>query len=239
MMTLSDSRMPIVGTGTVNNAKCVDDANSGTKDGNPIQLYPCNGTGAQRWTLGTDETVRVFGKCLDVTSGATAAGMKVQLYTCNGTGAQRWRVESNGTLVNPQSNRCLYAASSTTGTRLEINDCAAAKLSGATWEMPAVRGLVGRWSLHEGSGDTGQDAADGRLRTLTCTAGVTWAASPDHGTAVRLGGTSQSCDALDPVVWTAAGFSVAAWMSLRATPGSATRTSRTGFSAGPAPTSPA
>ncbi|MEU4394342.1 ricin-type beta-trefoil lectin domain protein [Kribbella sp. NPDC023855] len=61
-----------------------------TADGTPVQLYDCNGTGAQQWTRPGDGTIRALGKCLDVNAGSLADGAKVQLWTCNGTGAQLW-----------------------------------------------------------------------------------------------------------------------------------------------------
>ncbi|WP_200216469.1 glycosyl hydrolase family 18 protein [Micromonospora coerulea] len=117
--------------------KCVDVAAANSANGTAIQLYTCNGTAAQSWTVATDGTLRALGKCADVTSGSTANGAKVQLWDCNGTGAQVWQAQSNGTLRNPQSNKCLDATdnSSANGTRLQIWDC----FGGANqvWRLPA------------------------------------------------------------------------------------------------------
>jgi predicted alpha-1,2-mannosidase len=104
---------------------CVDDAGSATTDGNPVQLYTCNASGAQSWTVGGDGTLKVLGGCLDVDGGGTADGTKVQWYTCNGTGAQQWSPGPNGSLVNPQSGKCLDDPDSSTsnGTQLQIYTC--------------------------------------------------------------------------------------------------------------------
>ena len=59
--------------------KCLDVTGANSADGTPVQLYDCNGTGAQQWTVGTDNTVRALGKCLDVTGNSTADGAKIQL----------------------------------------------------------------------------------------------------------------------------------------------------------------
>ncbi|MEV5895807.1 RICIN domain-containing protein [Nonomuraea fuscirosea] len=107
--------------------KCVDVAGAATANGTPVQLWDCNGTGAQSWSWDSDGSVRALGKCMDVTAGATGNGAQVQLYDCNGTGAQRWTFNSGtGQIVNPQSGRCLDATgpSSANGTRLQIWDCA-------------------------------------------------------------------------------------------------------------------
>ncbi|MER5759916.1 lectin [Streptomyces sp. NPDC002082] len=115
---------PITGLG----AKCVDVAGAGTANGTAVQLYDCNGTAAQRWSVGTDGTVRALGKCLDVASGGTADGTPVQLWECNGSAAQRWAVPAAQDIVNPQANKCLDASggSSANGTRLQIWTCTGA-----------------------------------------------------------------------------------------------------------------
>ncbi|MFE1547799.1 ricin-type beta-trefoil lectin domain protein [Streptomyces sp. NPDC058718] len=109
--------------------KCLDVAGAATVDGTPVQLYTCNGTTAQRWTLAADGTVRALGKCLDVTGGGTADGTKVQLHTCNGTGAQRWSYDAaTHDVVNAAADKCLDVTgnTSTDGTRTQIWSCTGA-----------------------------------------------------------------------------------------------------------------
>ena len=122
---------------TGNGSKCVDVNGSNTADGTHVQLYTCNGTGAQKWTWNTgDSTVRALGKCMDISGGGTANGTKVQLWTCNGTGAQVWQSRSDGSLFNPQSGRCLDdpAQNTTNGTQLQIYDCNGTVAQ--VWHMP-------------------------------------------------------------------------------------------------------
>jgi hypothetical protein len=116
--------------------KCVDVSGANTADGTKIQLWTCNGTGAQNWTLPGDNTIRALGKCLDVQSSGTANGTVTWLWTCNGSGAQQWVAQSDGTLRNPQSGRCLDAAtgSSADGTVLHIWDCIGAV--NQKWVLP-------------------------------------------------------------------------------------------------------
>jgi hypothetical protein len=104
--------------------KCLDDDHAGTADGTHVQLWSCNGTGAQWWTATSASTLKIFGKCLDVSGGGTADGTPVQLWTCNGTGAQVWQ-PYNGGYRNPQSGRCLDDPGSSTadGTQLQVWDC--------------------------------------------------------------------------------------------------------------------
>ncbi|WP_328719222.1 lectin [Streptomyces sp. NBC_00247] len=114
-------------TGT--GGKCLDAANGSSADGTAVQLYDCNGSAAQRWTVQSDGTIRALGACLDVTSASTADGAKVQLYTCNGTGAQRWTYNaSTGDVVNTAANKCLDVtdASTANGARAQIWSCTGA-----------------------------------------------------------------------------------------------------------------
>jgi len=104
--------------------KCVDVAGAGTANGTTVQLYTCNGTGAQRWTR-SGETFQALGKCLDVSGGSTADGARVQLWDCNGTGAQRWVYTAARDLVNPQANKCLDVTgnNSADATPLQLWSC--------------------------------------------------------------------------------------------------------------------
>jgi chitinase len=86
---------------------CLDDRSASTANYNPIQVYTCNGTNAQQWTVESNDTLQVLGKCLDVYAAGTANGTTVDLYDCNGTGAQTWVPQSDGALVNPNSGKCL------------------------------------------------------------------------------------------------------------------------------------
>ncbi|WBB67817.1 chitosanase [Micromonospora sp. WMMD812] len=123
---------PITGLG----GKCVDVAGANPANGTPVQLYDCNGTAAQTWTVGNaDGSIRALGKCLDVAAASTANGAKVQLYDCNNTGAQKWTA-SNGALVNTGSGKCLDVTdwSTTNGTRLQIWSCSGT--ANQRWTLP-------------------------------------------------------------------------------------------------------
>ncbi|UNM16498.1 family 16 glycosylhydrolase [Streptomyces formicae] len=109
-VTTSDSGGGGGTTGTLRglSGKCLDVAGAATANGTPVQLHTCNGSAAQRWTVGTDGTVRALGKCLDAAAAGTADGTRVQLWDCNGTGAQRWAYNaSSNDVVNLPANKCL------------------------------------------------------------------------------------------------------------------------------------
>jgi mannan endo-1,4-beta-mannosidase len=133
--------------------KCIDVAGASTTNGTAVQLWDCNGSTAQRWTIGTDNTIRALGKCLDVTGQGTGNGTKIQLWDCNGSGAQQWQQNGNQ-LRNPQSGRNLDVpgGSTTNGTRLQIWDA-----NTNAWQQ---------WTLPVGTSSCTRTAAPGE-RTVS------------------------------------------------------------------------
>jgi len=114
---------------------CVDDSGALTTNYNPIQVYTCNNTNAQQWTVESNGTLQVLGMCMDVNGGDTTNGTTVDLYTCNGTGAQDWVAQPSGGLVNPQSGKCLEDnGNGGSGTQLIIYDCNGA--ADQKWTLP-------------------------------------------------------------------------------------------------------
>ncbi|WP_239123886.1 glycosyl hydrolase [Rhizocola hellebori] len=127
---------PVTG---VASGKCADVAASNPANGTQVQLWTCNGTGAQIWAVGADGTVRALGKCLDVNGGVNANGTRVQIWDCiSGNPNQQWTYSTGArTLVNPLTGRCLDATGQFTadGTPLQIWAC-----NGQTnqqWNLPA------------------------------------------------------------------------------------------------------
>jgi hypothetical protein len=115
---------------------CVDVRGASTAEFTPVQVYTCNGTDAQQWTVvEAGSTLHALGMCMDINGGGTADGTTVDLYTCNNTAAQVFIPQSDGALYNPQSNKCLddtgYGGS---GTQLQIWDCTGN--SNQQWNLP-------------------------------------------------------------------------------------------------------
>jgi glucosylceramidase len=127
------------GTGAVTGlaGKCMDVAGANSANGTAVQLYDCNGSGAQTWTR-SGSAFQSLGKCLDVTGAGTANGSTVQLWDCNGSGAQQWQPNASGGLVNTAANKCLDVTgnNSANGTRLQIWDCTGA--ANQRWTVPAA-----------------------------------------------------------------------------------------------------
>ena len=123
---------PITGYGSL----CVDVRGASAANLTPVQVYTCNGTGAQQWTVAAGNTLQALGKCMDINGGGTANGTAVDLYDCNGTGAQVWQPQSGGVLYNPQSGKCLDDTgwSTTPGTQLQIWSCTGG--ANQDWTIP-------------------------------------------------------------------------------------------------------
>ncbi|WP_413102901.1 glycoside hydrolase family 19 protein [Streptomyces sp. Inha503] len=118
----SASQGPVTGLA----GKCLDVAEAKRDNGTAVQLFDCNGTGAQRVSNPGDGTLRVLGKCLDVLGGGTADGTPVQLWDCNGGPGQQWVVTEAHDIVNPAADKCLDVRdnNSANWTRLQIWTCA-------------------------------------------------------------------------------------------------------------------
>ncbi len=115
--------VPFLGSSTAHAATfvnfeggCLTDLYGVTANRNPIGVFPCHGTFAQKWKwarfkilgLGTHDWLGTgsAGKCVEVAGDATADGTPVQLVQCNGTGAQQWNY-NNGHIINVRSGKCL------------------------------------------------------------------------------------------------------------------------------------
>jgi chitinase len=129
---------PPPGSGPVTlafNGLCLDDRGASAANFNPVQVYTCNGTNAQQWTLTSSNQLMTLGKCLDVAGAGTANGTTVDLYDCNGTGAQVWVHQSNGAYVNPNSGKCLDDTGwGGSGTQSQIWACSGS--SNQSWSLP-------------------------------------------------------------------------------------------------------
>ena len=120
----------------VSSGLCLDDNGAGTTNGTKVQIWDCNQSAAQDWTVESNGTLQVLGGCLDASNSGTANGTLVQWWTCNNTGAQQWTAGSNGSLVNPESGKCLDdpGSSTTEGTQLQLYTC---NQTGAqNWTLP-------------------------------------------------------------------------------------------------------
>ena len=66
---------------------------SGTADGTQIQIYTCNSTGAQQFTLtGSGDLLNPqSNRCVDIKDWVNGNGAKLHLWDCAGSANQKWR----------------------------------------------------------------------------------------------------------------------------------------------------
>jgi hypothetical protein len=126
---------PITGLG----GKCLDIKSALQTEGTPVQLYTCNGSRAQSWTVPGDGTIRGLSRCLDVAGSSIIKGAKVQIGLCDGRASQSWtfRGGSAQALVNTASGLCLDipGAKAVDRVQLQIYNC---NYSAAQrWVLPA------------------------------------------------------------------------------------------------------
>ncbi|MEW2515456.1 ricin-type beta-trefoil lectin domain protein [Streptomyces sp. NPDC046870] len=71
---------------------CVRLANGSTADGTDLELAPCDGSPAQRFTLNVrhDVVSTLADKCTDVRDNGTDNGTRLQLWSCSGSPNQKW-----------------------------------------------------------------------------------------------------------------------------------------------------
>ncbi|GLB36919.1 putative G-X-X-X-Q-X-W domain-containing protein [Lyophyllum shimeji] len=89
--------------------KCLDVSGGVYADGTPVQIYDCNGTGAQKWIFRNGRTsVQVAGTnfCLDAGS-SPGNGIGMKIWTCyRGLAAQEW-IYFNNKFRLARSTQCL------------------------------------------------------------------------------------------------------------------------------------
>jgi ricin-type beta-trefoil lectin protein/glycosyl hydrolase family 59 len=108
--------------------KCLDVNGGATADGSPVQIYDCNTTGAQQWTLDPDGSVvnTGSGKCLDATGQGVDNGTLLVIWGCNGGLNQNWsRADTVGILKSQAAGKCVDvpAANQANGTQPAFWDC--------------------------------------------------------------------------------------------------------------------
>ncbi|GLB34535.1 putative G-X-X-X-Q-X-W domain-containing protein [Lyophyllum shimeji] len=93
-----------------NAGKCLDVRGAVYANGTPVQIYDCNGTGAQKWRLTRGNTkVQVAGTnfCLDAGS-APASGVGLKIWTCyENLAAQSWYYTNDNRVALFNQGQCV------------------------------------------------------------------------------------------------------------------------------------
>jgi hypothetical protein len=89
--------------------KCLSVTGGSTADGAAADIYDCNGSASENWTVESNGTIvgGPSGECLEVAGGSTANQAGVDIGRCDGAASQQWTVEANNTIVGTQSGKCL------------------------------------------------------------------------------------------------------------------------------------
>jgi Ricin-type beta-trefoil lectin domain len=96
--------------------KCLSVTGAATTDGSTADIYTCNSSTSENWTIESNGTIvgSPSGKCLEVTGSSTANYAGVDISTCTGAANQKWTVNSAGTIVGSQSGKCLSVTGAST-----------------------------------------------------------------------------------------------------------------------------
>ena len=107
--------------------KCLSVTGGSTSAGATADIYTCDGSASQNWTINVNGTIvgGLSGKCLEVANGSTADRASVDIASCTGASNQQWTVHSGGTIVGAQSGKCLsvLGASTADGATADIYPC--------------------------------------------------------------------------------------------------------------------
>jgi hypothetical protein len=127
---------PPAGPITGYRGKCVADAGPIARNGNLVNLWTCNGSPRQAWTVEPDRTLRVGGKCMTVIGATAANGARIDVMPCDGTWKQVWVHHANGELVDPHSGKCLsdFGHGTSNGTMPVLWSCGNA--ANQHWRVP-------------------------------------------------------------------------------------------------------
>ena len=89
--------------------KCLSVTGGATQAGATTDLYTCNGSTSENWTLQSNGEIvgAPSGECLQVTGGSTAVYAGTELEPCSDATDQQWTATATGTLVGAASGLCL------------------------------------------------------------------------------------------------------------------------------------
>ena len=113
----ADTGSAIKGYGSL----CLDDHGDFELVSNPVDIYTCNGTGAQKWSFSGGE-LKMFGLCVADTGGA---GTDVYITNCKAASTETWTHPSNEEYVLKSNGLCLTdpGSSKTAGTLQQLAAC--------------------------------------------------------------------------------------------------------------------
>ena len=110
-----------------NSGLCLSVTGAATSAGATADLYTCNGSVSENWTVNSSGTItgNNSGLCLSTSGNSSTLKTTADINTCDGDGYEKWTVESNGTIVNGASGLCLSVtgAGTTNYTTADLYTC--------------------------------------------------------------------------------------------------------------------
>jgi hypothetical protein len=148
MATTASAAPATAASGTIvenNSGLCLSVTGASTSAGATADIYTCNGSASETWTVETNGTIvgNNSGLCLSASGNSSALKTTADINTCDGDAYEKWTVESNGTLVEGASGLCLSVTGASTAPK-------------ATADLYTCNGSVSEnWTLPQSSSGGG------------------------------------------------------------------------------------
>jgi len=99
-----------------NSGLCLSVTGASTSAGALTDLYTCNGSVSENWTINSSGTItgNNSGLCLSVSGNSSTLKATTDINTCDGDSYEKWTVNSSGTIVNGASGLCLSVTGAST-----------------------------------------------------------------------------------------------------------------------------
>jgi len=99
-----------------NSGLCLSVTGASTSPGAITDIYTCNGSVSENWTVNSNGTItgNNSGLCLSVSGDSTALKTTADINTCDGDSSEKWTVNSSGTIVNGAAGLCLSVTGAST-----------------------------------------------------------------------------------------------------------------------------
>jgi hypothetical protein len=111
---------------------CLDDHANNKLSGAPVDIWKCNDTAAQVWSVSGIQIKHDGTDCLAIANDGKAVGTAVVLNNCSDAPGQVWLRDKTG-YENPNSTLCLASSGSASGSSLTIESCANISNATETW----------------------------------------------------------------------------------------------------------
>jgi hypothetical protein len=107
--------------------KCLDNYGNRQTNGNKVDVYTCNNTAAQKWTVeGNGEIESATGQCLEAWPDNGSKGAPIRIYKCSmSNNAELWELSSNTIRLKQHTNLCIddpYSSTSN-GAQQQVYTC--------------------------------------------------------------------------------------------------------------------